>query len=49
MSKRVWGKLGENVRICSFFANIESVRHRQRVRRAFLRLTDAIAAKTQRF
>jgi hypothetical protein len=32
VSKLVWGKLGGNVRICSFFANIDSARHRKRAR-----------------
>jgi hypothetical protein len=49
VSKLVWGKLGVNVRMCSFFANIDSARHLKRARYAFLRLTDAIAAKTRQF
>jgi len=30
--KLVWGKLGGNVRMCSFFANIDSARHLKRAR-----------------
>jgi hypothetical protein len=32
VSKLVWGKLGGNVRMCSFFANIDSARHLKRAR-----------------